>query len=89
MAWRIEYTQTAADQLRKLDRQVARRILDTMDRKIAPLENARQLGKPLSGPMGQLWRYRVGDCRVICDLQDEVLTVLVVRVGHRKDVYRR
>ena len=88
MAWRIEYTRTASDQLRKLDRQVARRLLDYMDRKIAPLDNPRQYGKALRGPMGQLWRYRVGDCRVICDLRDEVLTVLVLRVGHRKEVYR-
>jgi mRNA interferase RelE/StbE len=68
---------------------VARRILDYMDRKISPLDNPRLHGKALRGPMGQLWRYRVGDCRVVCDLQAEVLTVLVVRVGHRKEVYRR
>ena len=88
MAWTIEYTQTATAQLGKLDRQMARRILDYMNRRVAGLENPRRLGKALSGPLGELWRYRVGNCRVICDLQDRALRVLVVRVGSRGKVYR-
>ena len=89
MAWAIEYTETARRQLRKLDRSAARRILDYMDRRVAPLENPRSVGKALHGPLGELWRYRVGEYRVICLLQDERLRVLVVRVGGRKDVYRQ
>lgn len=88
MAWTIEYTDVARTQLRKLDKVAARRILDYMDQRIAPLEDARGLGKALQGPLGEFWRYRVGDFRIICDLQDEKLRVLVVRVGNRKDVYR-
>jgi mRNA interferase RelE/StbE len=88
LAWTIEYTDTARRQLRKLDRTSARRILDYLDNRIAPLEDARTLGKALRGPLGDLWRYRVGDYRIMCELQDRQLRVLVVRVGSRKDIYR-
>lgn len=88
MAWAIDYAATAKVQLRKLDKQTARRILDFMDQRIAVLENPRSAGKALTGPLGSLWRYRVGDCRVICDIQDGALRVLVVQLGHRRDVYR-
>lgn len=87
MAWRIEYTDTALRQLRKLDRTAAGRILDFLDDRVAAGE-PRATGKSLSGTLGTFWRYRIGDFRVVCDIRDEVLTVLVVRVGHRKDVYR-
>ena len=59
-----------------------------MDERVAQLENPRNLGKALTGPMGDLWRYRVGDCCVICEIQDNALRVLVVRVGSRDKVYR-
>ena len=72
----------------KLDRQVARRIVDFMDERITPLDDPRSAGKALTGPLGGFWRYRVGDCRVICDIQDGALRVLVVLIGNRKDVYR-
>ncbi len=89
MAWTIEYTGTAKSQLRKLDRQMARRIVDFMDERIAGLEDPRSTGKALSGPLGDFWRYRVGDCRLICDIQDGALRVLVVQVGNRREVYRQ
>lgn len=83
MLWTIEYTKTAENQLRKLDSQIARRILDYLDDKIAPLKNPRSHGKALSGPLGELWRYR-GDYRVICEIQDDVMRILVVEAGHRR-----
>ena len=86
--WTIEYTETARTQLRKLDTARARRIVEYMTTRVAGLENPRRLGKALTGPSGELWRYRVGDCRVICDIQDRALRVLVVRVGSRDKVYR-
>ncbi len=89
MAWTIEYTDTARAQLRKLDEQVARRILDYMDERVAPSEDPRRTGRLLTGPLGGLWRYRVGDCRVVCDVQEAAVRVLVVRIGNRSDVYRR
>jgi mRNA interferase RelE/StbE len=88
LAWTIDYSDSAKQQLQKLDKQNARRILDYMDERVAPLEDPRSAGKPLTGPLGSLWRYRVGDCRVICDIQDSALRVLVVRVGKRDKVYR-
>jgi mRNA interferase RelE/StbE len=88
LAWTIEYTDTAKGQLRKLDKQTARRIIDFMDERIAGQENPRNTGKALTGPLGGLWRYRVGDCRVICDIQDGALRVLVVQVGNRREIYR-
>ncbi len=88
MTWAIEYTYTAKGQLCKLDKQMARRIVDYMDERISGLENPRSAGKVLTGPMGGLWRYRVGDCRVICDIQDGTLCVLVVQVGNRREIYR-
>jgi mRNA interferase RelE/StbE len=88
LAWTIEYTDTAKGQLRKLDKQTARRIVDFMDERIAGQENPRNTGKALTGPLGGLWRYRVGDCRVICDIQDGALRVLVVQVGNRREIYR-
>ena len=67
---------------------MARRILDYMDAEVATLAHPRDRGKALTGPMGGLWRYRVGRCRVICDIQDDVLRVLVLRVGGRDRIYR-
>ncbi len=88
MAWIIEYTQTARHQLQKLDRPAAQRIVAYMDERIAGSGDPRGAGKALSGPMGELWRYRVGDFRVICDIQDSVLRILVVKIGNRSEVYR-
>jgi mRNA interferase RelE/StbE len=88
LAWTIDYADTAKQQLRKLDRQVARRIVDFMDERVAGSEDPRSTGKALSGPLGAFWRYRVGDCRVICDIQDGALRVLVVQVGNRREIYR-
>ena len=89
MAWTIDYTDTAKSQLRKLDKQTARRIVDYMDQRIAVLENPRSVGKALTGPLGGFWRYRVGDHRVICDVQDQRIGVLVLRLGRREEVYRQ
>lgn len=88
MTWTVDYTDTAKSQLKKLDKQTARRIIDYMDERIAGQQNPRSAGKALTGPLGGLWRYRVGDCRVICDLQNGALRVLVVQIGNRREVYR-
>jgi mRNA interferase RelE/StbE len=88
LAWKIDYTDSARQQLRKLDKTTARRILDYLDERIAPLEDPRSTGKALTGPLGAFWRYRVGDCRIICDIQDGALRVLVVRIGKRAEVCR-
>lgn len=88
LAWSINYTDSARKELRKLDIQHAKRIIDFMDERIAPQPDPRTQGKALSGQLGTLWRFRLGDYRIICDIQDSVLCVLVIRIGNRKNVYR-
>jgi mRNA interferase RelE/StbE len=88
LAWTIEYAETAEKQLSKLDKVAARRIVDFIDERVALSDNPRALGKALKGSRGDLWRYRVGDYRVLCDIDDAVLTVLVLQIGNRKEVYR-
>ena len=88
MAWAIEITRTAERQIKKLDRAAQKSILCFLRERVQAADNPRQWGKPLHGDKGGLWRYRIGDYRLICDVQDERITVLVLQVGHRKDVYR-
>jgi mRNA interferase RelE/StbE len=89
LVWRIELTATAAKQLGKLDRGEARRITSFLRERVASADNPRQAGKALTGPMlGAYWRYRVGDYRVICEIQDGAFLVLVIEIGHRRSVYR-
>ncbi len=89
MAWAIKYTETSQRQLKKLDKSIALRVLDFMDERVARLEDPRSQGKNLVGPkLVSYWRYRVGDVRVMCDIKDEVVTILVVEIGHRREVYR-
>jgi len=89
LAWTIEFTDTALRQLEKLDRSTARRIRNFLRQRIAPLQDARVLGKALHGErFGEFWRYRVGDYRLIARIEDVKITILVLRVGHRRDIYR-
>lgn len=88
MDWRIEFTRNADKAMRKLDRPTAGRVLDELE-EIAKLDDPRSRGKALTGNLAGLWRYRVGDYRVVCDIEDGVLVILVVDVAHRREVYRR
>lgn len=87
MAWTIEYDQEAARDLKKLDRQIQREILDYMEKRIAKAEDPRSFGKPLRHSKFGLWRYRLRDYRIICQLLQAKLVVLVVAIGHRSIVY--
>lgn len=87
MAWSVELTVTARKQLRKLDRTWQANILNYLEDEIAPLENPRIKGKALVGDKKGLWRFRVGDYRVLCQLLDQELVIVAVTIGHRKDVY--
>ncbi len=90
MPWSIKYTDSAQRALKKLDKLMSTRVLDYMDERVAVLADPRALGKNLVGPkMGSYWRYRVGDVRVICDIQDQEVLILVIEVGHRREVYRK
>lgn len=87
MAWTIEYSERALKSLKKMDRQSARRILDFLEQRIATMDDPRASGKPLKGDLGVFWRYRVGDYRVLCEIQDDRLVILAALIGHRKEVY--
>lgn len=88
MAWRVEVTPAAAKELRKLDRQVARRIGAYLQELVTTCGDPRKRGKGLTANWAGLWRYRVGDHRVICQLEDKQLLLLVVKVAHRGEAYR-
>ena len=88
MARRVELTATAAKQLGKLDKAQARRITAFLRDRLASLDDPRSVGKVLTGPkLGTYWRYRVGDYRLICAIEDGVLRILVLEIGNRRDVY--
>jgi mRNA interferase RelE/StbE len=89
LAWRVEFDPDAVKDLKKLDKQIQARILDFLRERLARLDNPRELGEPLAGSkLGNYWKYRVGDWRIICDLQDQRIVVRVLRVGNRREVYR-
>lgn len=89
MAWRIELSGLAQKNLRAFDRQAAVRILRFLNDRLAPLDDPRSLGEALKGSqLGGFWKYRVGDYRVIASIDDRAVQILVVRIGHRRDVYR-
>jgi mRNA interferase RelE/StbE len=87
VSWQIEYDPEASKDLRKLDRSVQREILDYMDRRIGRADDPRQFGKPPRGSKFGLWRYRLRDYRIVCELHDKRLVVLVVSIGHRSTIY--
>jgi mRNA interferase RelE/StbE len=88
LGWKIDLSDEARKQLKRLAPSEAKRILDYLRQRIEALDDPRQLGKGLKGQFAELWRYRVGNYRVICELQDHRMLVLVIRIGHRKMVYR-
>ncbi|WP_113239936.1 type II toxin-antitoxin system RelE family toxin [Escherichia coli] len=87
MVWTINYSDRALKSLRKMDKQNARRIVDFRSLRIAVAADPRQSGKPLKGGLGEFWRYRVGDYRVLCEIRDDELVILAATIGHRREVY--
>lgn len=88
MVWTIRFESRALKDLKKLARPAQQRIVRFLQERIAGDHDPRDLGKPLTGDQVGLWRYRIGEYRVVCRIEDEVLLVLVLRIGHRKDAYR-
>ena len=89
MAWKIELSGLAQRNLKKLDRQVAKRILAFLHGRLAPLDDPRSIGQALKGSdPGQFWKYRVGDWRIIASIEDRNIRILVVRIANRREVYR-
>jgi mRNA interferase RelE/StbE len=88
LAWTIEFLPEVEKDLRRIGKAKAKRIIATLEDRIAKLDDPRQLGSALTGELSGLWRWRIGDYRVIARIEDERVTILVVRVGHRSEVYR-
>ena len=89
LAWQIEFDPDALKELKKLDRPVQTRLVSFLRDRLAPLEDPRTIGEALSGArLGNYWKYRVGDWRIVCDIQDGRIVVRVLRVGNRREVYR-
>ena len=89
MTWRIEFHPVVEKDLKRLGPEAARRILAYLRERVAPLKDPRGLGEALHGPeLGRFWKYRVGDWRIVASILDQSITILVVRVGHRRDIYR-
>jgi mRNA interferase RelE/StbE len=89
MAWKVELSADVDRQLAKLDPQHSKRILKFLHERVASLDNPRSIDQALQGSrLGEFWKYRVGDYRLICKIEDQQLLVLVLRLGHRREVYR-
>jgi len=87
LSWTVEFDAKVEKELKKLDRNVSKKILKYIDERIIQQEDPRVFGKELRGTLGGLWRYRVENYRIICRLEDDRMLVLVVRIGHRKNIY--
>lgn len=89
MVWLIEFDKKAVKELEKLDKKMALRITKFLRQRVAGQQNPRRLGEALTGSrLGNYWKYRVGNYRIIADIQDARICVLVVHIGHRREVYR-
>lgn len=90
MVWQIEFGDDAKKNLEKLDKQAAKRIIDFLKNRVAKSDDPRSIGEALKGSkLGEFWKYRVGDYRIVCNIEDEQVRVLVVRIGNRKEIYRK
>lgn len=89
MAWKIEFSEGARKSLGKLDKPIAVRILRFLSERVAAADDPRRLGEALSGSeLGSFWKYRVGSWRIICSIDDYTITVFVLRIGNRREVYK-
>ncbi|HEX3967370.1 MAG TPA: type II toxin-antitoxin system RelE/ParE family toxin [Edaphobacter sp.] len=88
MAWSIEFSSDADRDFSRLDQSIQRRIFHYLHERIASAANPRDFGKPLLHDLAGLWRYRIGDYRILCRIEDDKLTVLVVEIGHRSRIYK-
>jgi mRNA interferase RelE/StbE len=89
LGFEVEFDPEAVKDLKKLDRPVQQRLIGFLKTRVAALDNPREIGEALTGTkLGSYWKYRVGDWRIICDIQDRRIVVRVLRVGNRREVYR-
>lgn len=87
--WKIEFSESAKKDLKKFDNQVSKKVIKWLESRILPGVDPRLWGKQLKGSAcGEMWRYRVGEYRVLCLIKDNIVTIKVVSIGHRKEVYK-
>lgn len=89
MAWQIDFDPAAQRELSELDKPIRHRILKFLYERVGKLDDPRRIGQRLQGTLSEFWKYRVGDYRLICSMEDNRLRVLVLRIGHRREVYKR
>jgi len=89
LTWKIEIDKKALKKIAALDKPVQKRIVSFLKDKLAKIENPRAIGEALQGQLKKFWKYRVGDYRLICSIEDKIVTVLVLCVDHRKEVYKK
>ena len=89
MRYDVIYTEKALKSLKKLDKSILKMIKAWIDKNLVGTEDPRQLGKGLTANRSGQWRYRVGDYRILAEIQEDKLVILVVEVGHRKNIYER
>ena len=85
--WKIEWDSKALKEAKKLDRNARKKIVEYLEKRVLASQNPYQFGKLLKGNKAGIWRYRVGNYRILCQIEDEALIILVIAVGHRKDIY--
>jgi mRNA interferase RelE/StbE len=89
LVWLIKFDDAAIRELAKLDKQIARRITAFLRERVAVLDDPRSIGEALKGSkLGDLWKYRVGDYRIISNIEDGALRIVIVKIGNRREVYR-
>lgn len=86
--WTIQYRKQAQKSVERLDPRERRRIKDFLETRVTSLPNPRAIGRALQGPLDGYWRYRVGDYRIVCEIRDSALIVLVIEVDHRSSIYK-
>jgi mRNA interferase RelE/StbE len=88
MTWTINYLESVRKDIKKLDHQTRRQIRNFVDERLSNIDDRRSLGKALTATKEKLWRYRIGSHRIVCQIQDKEITILVVKVGHRSNIYQ-
>lgn len=87
--WKVEWDERALRELKKLGKEAQKRILDYVITRLETDQNPRRFGEPLQANLKGLWRYRVSDWRVICRIEDEKITILILAIGHRREIYKQ
>ncbi len=89
MTWNINYAMSVKKDIQKFDVSTRKRLKKFIEDRLAKMENPRTIGGALTGSkLGQFWKFRVGDYRIISEIQDKILTILIIEIGHRKEIYR-